>query len=107
MADCAGEEIRREGRGDAVAVRFGDRSWTYADVADRSRQVAAALQREPAATIAAAELSAELTAALAAGAVLRSHRFDRYRTTEKPEERPRLAGLTLLAVRPSRSKEEG
>jgi benzoate-CoA ligase family protein len=35
----------REGRGDAVAVRFGDRSWTYADVADRSRQVAAALQR--------------------------------------------------------------
>ncbi len=31
------------------------------------------------------------------GAVLRSYRFDRYRTTEKAEEKPRLAHLALLA----------
>jgi benzoate-CoA ligase family protein len=29
-----------EGRGDRIALRFGDRSWTYADVADRSRALA-------------------------------------------------------------------
>jgi benzoate-CoA ligase family protein len=30
----------KEGKGDKVAVRFGDRSWTYADVAERSRALA-------------------------------------------------------------------
>jgi benzoate-CoA ligase family protein len=29
-----------EGRGERTALRFGDRSWTYADVADRSRALA-------------------------------------------------------------------
>jgi benzoate-CoA ligase family protein len=33
----------REGRGDKVAIRFGDRSWTYADVAARSRALAQGL----------------------------------------------------------------
>lgn len=33
----------REGKGDKVALRFGDRSWTYAEVADRSRALARAL----------------------------------------------------------------
>ncbi|MFN0252689.1 MAG: benzoate-CoA ligase family protein [Kofleriaceae bacterium] len=30
----------REGLGDKVALRFGDRTWTYSDVADRSRALA-------------------------------------------------------------------
>jgi len=30
----------REGKGDKVALRFGDRSWTYAEVAERSRSLA-------------------------------------------------------------------
>ncbi|MEO8706015.1 MAG: AMP-binding protein, partial [Kofleriaceae bacterium] len=30
----------REGKGDNVAIRFGDRRWTYADVAERSRALA-------------------------------------------------------------------
>ena len=30
----------REGKGSKVALRFGDRSWTYGDVADRSRALA-------------------------------------------------------------------
>jgi benzoate-CoA ligase family protein len=29
-----------EGRGDRIALRFGERAWTYADVADRSRALA-------------------------------------------------------------------
>ena len=28
------------------------------------------------------------------GATLRSYRFDRYRTKEKPEDKPKLTGLT-------------
>jgi len=30
----------REGKGDRVALRFGDRSWTYAEVAERARALA-------------------------------------------------------------------
>ena len=33
----------REGKGDKVALRFGDRAWTYAEVADRSRALARVL----------------------------------------------------------------
>ena len=28
-----------EGRGERIALRFGDRSWTYADVAERTRRM--------------------------------------------------------------------
>ena len=30
----------REGRGDRIALRFGDRTWTYTQVADRARALA-------------------------------------------------------------------
>ncbi|HEX3759803.1 MAG TPA: benzoate-CoA ligase family protein [Kofleriaceae bacterium] len=33
----------REGKGDKVAIRFGDRAWTYAEVADRARALARTL----------------------------------------------------------------
>jgi benzoate-CoA ligase family protein len=33
----------REGKGDKVALRFGDRTWTYSEVAERSRALARAL----------------------------------------------------------------
>jgi acyl-CoA synthetase (AMP-forming)/AMP-acid ligase II len=33
----------REGRGDHPAIRFGDRTWTYAEVADRARALARGL----------------------------------------------------------------
>ena len=35
-----------EGRGGRTALRFGDRAWTYAEVADRTRRVAALLQAD-------------------------------------------------------------
>jgi leucyl aminopeptidase len=57
---------------------------------------AAALAREPAAAIVADELPPAMAASVALGAVLRGYRFDRYRTTEKAEDKPRLAKLTLL-----------
>ena len=66
---------------------------------------AALLTREPSATFATAGLDAPMAASVAMGAALRSYRFDRYRTTEKPEDKPRLAKLTLLAANPARAKE--
>jgi leucyl aminopeptidase len=40
--------------------------------------------------------SAELSARAALGAQLAAYRFDRYRTTEKPEKKPTIAALSVL-----------
>jgi len=58
----------------------------------------AQLAREPAVSVAAEALSPVQAAHLALGATLRGYRFDRYRTTEKPDEKPRLAALKLLVA---------
>jgi leucyl aminopeptidase len=47
---------------------------------------------------------AEAAAELAYGARLRSYRFDRYRTKEKPEQKPSLETLTVAVVRPGDAK---
>ena len=44
---------------------------------------------------------ASAAAAFAYGALLRSYRFDRYRTKEKPESRPTLTALTVMAADPA------
>jgi len=59
-----------------------------------------ALLREEAVALAAPSLSPAELAAAAFGAVLRSYRFDRYRTREKEEEKPRLARLSVLTDQP-------
>jgi leucyl aminopeptidase len=41
--------------------------------------------------------AAEVAANIAFGARLRSYRFDKYRTTEKPEKKPTLKRLTVMA----------
>ncbi len=43
LADYFLFDREREGKGDKVALRFGDRSWTYRDVAERSRALARVL----------------------------------------------------------------
>lgn len=43
LADYWLFDREREGKGSKVALRFGDRSWTYAQVAERSRALARAL----------------------------------------------------------------
>ncbi|HEY0437274.1 MAG TPA: leucyl aminopeptidase [Phenylobacterium sp.] len=67
--------------------------------------IANALAREPAASVAAPGLSGAQVASLALGAVLRSYRFDRYRTKEKAEDKPKLAKLTFLTDEPGTAKE--
>src|SRR4029078_6730772 len=43
LADYWLFDREREGKGSKVALRFGDRVWTYAEVAERSRALARAL----------------------------------------------------------------
>ena len=65
---------------------------------DAGGAAAAALAREPAASVSATGLSGAQAASVAMGLALRSYRFDRYRTTEKPEDKPRLAKATVLTA---------
>ncbi len=60
----------------------------------------AALSREPSAVVDASRLTPENAAAVALGAVLRAWRFDRYRTKDKPEDKPKLASLNILTTDP-------
>ncbi len=48
--------------------------------------------------------AAELAAHLAFGAELRTYRFDKYRTTEKPEDKPTLGALTMVTAKPEAAK---
>jgi leucyl aminopeptidase len=64
----------------------------------------AALSRDSAAAVAADALKPAQAAEVALGAVLATYRFDRYRTKEKPEDKPRLGNLTLLHADPAAAK---
>ena len=57
--------------------------------------------RHPSATGA---LQPAQAAEVALGAALRAYRFDSYRTKEKPEDKPKLAKLSLLTADPARAK---
>jgi leucyl aminopeptidase len=47
---------------------------------------------------------AEAAARLAFGAALRAYRFDKYRTKQKPEQKPSLAAITVAAPAPDQAK---
>jgi leucyl aminopeptidase len=47
----------------------------------------------------------EAAAQLAFGAALRAYRFDKYRTTEKPEKKPSLAAVTVATEKPDAARE--
>ncbi|HVZ10635.1 leucyl aminopeptidase [Rhodopila sp.] len=66
--------------------------------------ITAALTRDAAVAIAADSLTGAQAAEVALGAVLRAYRFDRYRTKEKAEDKPRLAKLTVLTAEPPKAK---
>jgi leucyl aminopeptidase len=65
---------------------------------------AALLGREAAAAIATDDLTPAQAVSVALGATLRSYRFDRYRTKEKPEDKPRLARITVLTTEPAEAR---
>ncbi len=72
---------------------------------DAGGQAQALLAREPAAAVSAAGLTGAQAAAIALGAVLRSYRFDLYRTTEKADDKPKLAKLTVLTAEAAKAKD--
>ncbi|OYY04529.1 MAG: leucyl aminopeptidase [Acidocella sp. 35-58-6] len=58
----------------------------------------AALAKETEATVLADKLAPDLAAHIGLGARLRSYRFDKYRTTEKEDEKPKLASFKILSA---------
>jgi leucyl aminopeptidase len=64
----------------------------------------AALGGEPAIAIAAGGLTAAMGAHVAMGATLRAYRFDRYRTKEKPEDKPKLTKAMVMLADPPAAK---
>ena len=80
-----------------VAIGLGrEADLTQLGIEEAGGQAIAQLAREERVTVAGNGLAPALAAHLVMGAVLRGYRFDRYRTTEKAEEKPRLAHLALL-----------
>jgi leucyl aminopeptidase len=63
-----------------------------------------ALVKETEAAILADTLDATLAAHIALGARLRSYKFDKYRTTQKDEDKPKLTELTLLVAEPAKAR---
>ncbi len=66
--------------------------------------IVAALSRENVVAVAAGELAPAQVAQLGLGAALRAYRFDRYRTKEKAEDKPKLTKLTLLTADGGKAK---
>jgi leucyl aminopeptidase len=66
--------------------------------------IIATLSREDSVAVANTALSARQASEVALGAVLRSYRFDRYRTQEKPEDKAKLSKLTILTPEVPKAK---
>ena len=62
------------------------------------------LSRKSSVAVANTALSARQASEVALGAVLRSYRFDRYRTKEKPEDKAKLSKLTILTPEVPKAK---
>ena len=88
-----------------VAIGLGKRdALTTGTLRAAGGQAVSALSRDATAAIAADGLSAGQAAEVALGCALRAYRFDRYRTKEKPDDKPRLTGLTLLGADPDAAR---
>ena len=84
-----------------IAVGIGKTAALDARAVERAAGHAVAhLGRDEQAAIAADGISEHLAAHAALGAALRAWRFDRYRTTQKDDEKQRLHKLTVLTHNP-------
>jgi leucyl aminopeptidase len=85
-----------------VAVGLGKKAELNArTLQEAGGSIAGAVSRDVSAAVAADGLSAAQAAEVAMGAALRAYRFDRYRTKEKAEDKPKLAALSLLTADPA------
>ncbi|MFT8719986.1 leucyl aminopeptidase [Acetobacter sp.] len=80
-----------------VLVGLGEKKDVTPTLAEQAGGVAAqALTAHSQGAISTAAFDADLAVHVALGASLGLYRFDRYRTTEKKDEKPKLASLTVL-----------
>jgi len=88
-----------------VAIGLGKADALDAQGAENAGGTAlVAVQQEREAVIAAHGLTPALAASAAMGARLRSYRFDRYRTTEKEEDKPKLERIAVATAEPTKAK---
>lgn len=88
-----------------VAVGLGKASQrTRLTIEEAGGTAGALLEAAESALLAADALPPELAAAAAHGAVLRSYRFDRYRTRPEESEKARLKKLTVANRQPARAR---
>ncbi|GGJ23249.1 leucyl aminopeptidase [Neoroseomonas lacus] len=88
-----------------VAIGLGkaaDLAATGAEAAGGS--IAGAVAQEREAVVAADDLAPALAASLAMGIALKSYRFDRYRTKEKEEDKPKVERIAVAVADPARTK---
>ncbi len=85
-----------EGIGRVVAIGLGKAGEITTEAAEAAGgAVFALVAKERDATVAAESLPAPLAAAFALGLLLKSYRFDRYRTTEKEDDKPKLEKVSF------------
>ncbi len=82
--------------------KAGDLAAPDAEAAGGS--IAGAVAQEREAVVAADGLAAPLAAALAMGVALKSYRFDRYRTKEKEEDKPKIERVAIAVADAAKSK---
>jgi leucyl aminopeptidase len=68
---------------------------------DAGGAIAAGLSAERSVAVACGAIEGAQAAEVALGAALRAYRFDRYRTKEKPEDKPKLTALQILTHEPA------
>jgi leucyl aminopeptidase len=94
-----------EGLTRLLVVGLGKRAdLTTLTVEEAGGAIAAGLSQETQVTILAEGMAAAEAAHLGLGAILRAYRFDLYRTREKPEDKPKLTGITVQAEDPAKAK---
>ena len=88
-----------------VAVGLGKPAELSAHVLNEAGgHAVAAVLREAVAVVATGALKPAQAAEVALGAALRAYRFDKYRTKEKPEDKPKLTKLVVLTDDPARAR---
>ncbi len=94
-----------EGLSRVVLIGLGrDSDHTLRGMEEAGAAAAVALARDTEAALAVDDMPASHAAHAALGAQLRSYRFDRYRTKEKPDDKPKLATLNIMADDPDAAR---
>jgi len=90
--------VGEHGPARVVAIGLGKPGeWTTEAIEAAGGAALSLIQAEREAVVAAEGLGAGFAASFALGLVLRGYRFDRYRTTEKEEDKPKLEKVALAA----------